>query len=197
MSTLKERLDNSASIFQKYDSPISVAVRMAQFALESQAGQSDLFKKTNNGFGIKFSAPYTGDKVLHNSMEVGGAQDSYFRKYPSLEASIKDHACFFTSTEHRANTAYKKAIDATNYKDEANALTGVYAGDPMYGSKLIEIIERYNLTQYDKKKGNDTMSFPRPKMTDRRKQALGYPGDRKSTRLNSSHIEESRMPSSA
>ena len=25
----------------------------------------------------------------------------------------------------------------------------------------------------------------------------GYPGDRKSTRLNSSHIEESRMPSSA
>ena len=70
MSTVKERLDNSASIFQKYDSPISVAVRMAQFALESQAGQSDLFKKSNNGFGIKYSAPYTGDKVLHNSMEV-------------------------------------------------------------------------------------------------------------------------------
>ena len=175
MSTVNERLNNSASIFQKYDSPISVAVRMAQFALESQAGQSDLFKKSNNGFGIKFSAPYTGDKVLHNSMEVGGAQDSYFRKYPSLEASIKDHASFFTSTPYRANTAYKKAIDATNYKDEANALTGVYAGDPNYGVKLIDIIERYDLTQYDKKKGNDAMSFPRPKIIDRRKQALGYP----------------------
>ena len=176
MSTIKERLDKSASIFQKYDSPISVAVRMAQFALESQAGQSDLFKKSNNGFGIKYSAPYTGDKVLHNSMEVGGAQDSYFRKYPSLEASVKDHASFFTSTPYRANTAYKKAIQATNYKDEANALTGIYAGDSNYGVKLIDIIERYDLTQYDKKKGTDTMSFPKPKMTDRRKQALGYPG---------------------
>lgn len=148
---MKTRLNQVAPLFQKYDSPISVAVRMAQFALESQAGQSVLFKKSNNGFGIKASAPYTGDKVLHNSMEVGGAQDSYFRKYPSLEASVKDHASFFTSTPYRAETAYKQAIEATNYKDEANALTGIYAGDPKYGEKLIKIIEDYNLTQYDKK----------------------------------------------
>ena len=149
---MKTRLNQVAPLFQKYDSPISVAVRMAQFALESQAGQSVLFKKSNNGFGIKASAPYTGDKVLHNSMEVGGAQDSYFRKYPSLEASVKDHASFFTSTPYRAETAYKKAIEATNYKDEANALTGIYAGDPKYGEKLIKIIEDYDLTQYDIKR---------------------------------------------
>lgn len=156
---MKERLEKVAHLFQKYDSPISVAVRMAQFALESQAGQSALFKKSNNGFGIKASAPYTGDKVLHNSMEVGGAQDSYFRKYPSLEASIKDHASFFTSTPYRANTAYLKAIQATDYKTEANALTGIYAGDPQYGKKLIDIIERYDLTQYDKKKETGKMAY--------------------------------------
>ena len=49
---MKQRLSQVAPLFQKYDSPISVAVRMAQFALESQAGQSVLFKKSNNGFGI-------------------------------------------------------------------------------------------------------------------------------------------------
>ena len=149
---MKTRLSQVAPLFQKYDSPISVAVRMAQFALESQAGESELFKKSNNGFGIKASAPWTGDKVLHNSMEVGGAQDSYFRKYPSLEASIKDHASFFTSTPYRAETAYKRAIEATNYKDEANALTGIYAGDPKYGEKLIKRIEDYDLTQYNIKR---------------------------------------------
>lgn len=157
---MKTRLNQVAPLFQKYDSPISVAVRMAQFALESQAGQSDLFKKSNNGFGIKASAPYTGDKVLHNSMEVGGAQDSYFRKYPSLEASVKDHASFFTSTPFRqSDAAYGLAIKADNYRDEAKYLgpkfpgdKSSYAGDPKYAEKLIAIIERYDLTQYDIKR---------------------------------------------
>ena len=152
MSTVKERLRSSASLFQKYDSPISITTRMAQFVVESQAGASELFKKSNNGFGIKVSVPWTGDKVLHNSNEVGGARDSYFRKYPTLEASIADNAGFFTSTDYRANTAYKKAIDAGTYKEEANALTGIYAGDPLYGQKLIKAVEDYNLTQYDTKK---------------------------------------------
>lgn len=184
---MKERLEKVAHLFQKYDSPISVAVRMAQFALESKAGQSELFKKSNNGFGIKASPPWTGDKVLHNSMEVGGAEDSYFRKYPSLEASIKDHASFFTSTSHRAQVAYKDAIEATNYKDEAHALTRIYAGDKQYGQKLIEIIEDYNLTQYNKEE--IFMAFPKPAMIDRRTRALGYPGHGVYAKRNKSAIK--------
>ena len=173
---VREKLKTYAPLVQRYDSPISVATRLAQLILESQMFTSELALKSNNGFGIKASAPWTGEEYSHLSGEVGGARVSEFRKYPTQEASIKDHADFFTSTEYRANTAYKKAIDATNYKDEANALVGVYAGDPLYNIKLMEIIEKYNLTQYDTQKGNDAMSFPRPKMTDRRKQALGYPG---------------------
>ncbi|TLQ49270.1 hypothetical protein FEZ33_01150 [Ruoffia tabacinasalis] len=145
---------------------------------------SELALKSNNGFGIKASAPWTGDSVPHVSGEVGGARESEFRKYPSHEASIKDHAEFFTSTPFRqTDKVYGLAIKATNYKDEAKYLAPKfkgdmysYAGDPNYATKLIDKVERYNLTQYDTKKGNDTMSFPRPKMTDRRKQALGYPG---------------------
>ena len=156
---IREKLKTYAPIVQKYDSPISVATRLAQLILESQMFTSELAKNSNNGFGIKASAPWTGDKYSHLSGEVGGARVSEFRKYPTQEASIQDHASFFTSTEYRANTAYKKAIDATNYKDEANALTGLYAGDPQYGKKLIDIIERYNLTQYDTKKGVGKMAY--------------------------------------
>ena len=156
---VREKLKTYAPLVQKYDSPISVATRLAQLIVESQMFTSELAQNANNGFGIKASAPWSGDKYSHLSGEVGGARVSEFRKYPTHEASIQDHAGFFTSTEYRANTSYKKAIEATNYKDEANALTGVYAGDPRYNIKLIEIIERYNLTQYDTQKGTDKMAY--------------------------------------
>lgn len=78
---LEDRLLEVSSIFQKYQSTISVAVRMAQFVLESGAGESGLYKKSYNGFGIKASAPWVGDKVLHESMEADGKlHASYFRK---------------------------------------------------------------------------------------------------------------------
>lgn len=152
MSTVAERLKSAALLFQKHLSPISIPVRMAQFVVESMAGTSELFKNSNNGFGIKASAPWKGDRYNHYSNEVGGARHSDFRKYPNLEASIKDNADFFTSTDYRKNVAYKRAIEANNYRDEANALAGVYAGDPDYGSKLIKAINDYNLAQYDIKK---------------------------------------------
>lgn len=167
-SQVKEKIRKYAPIVQKYDSPISVAVRLAQLGLESVWFTSELAQKSNNGFGIKASAPWTGDSVEHLSGEVGGARVSLFRKYPTEEASIKDHAEFFTSTEFRqSDRAYGLAIKATNYRDEAFYLgpkfegdTSSYAGDPKYASKLIGIIEKYNLTQYDlKKESNAKMAY--------------------------------------
>lgn len=159
-SQVKEKIKQYAPLFQKHKSPISVAVRMAQLGVESVWFTSKLAKNANNGFGIKASAPWNGESYAHYSDEVGGARVSQFRKYPNQEASIKDNADFYTSTDYRRDVAYKKAIDATNYKDEANALTGIYAGDPKYGEKLIKVIEKYNLTQYnqttsEKPKGED------------------------------------------
>lgn len=189
MSTVAERLESAAPLFQKHLSPISIPVRMAQFVVESVAGTSELFKNSNNGFGIKASAPWKGDKYNHYSNEVGGARHSDFRKYPNLEASVKDNADFFTSTDYRKNVAYKRAIEATNYRDEANALAGVYAGDPDYGSKLLKAINDYNLEKYDIKKESVQMTFPKPAMTDRRKQALGYPGHGAYAKRNKSAIK--------
>lgn len=163
---VREKLKTYVPLVQKYNSPISVATRLAQLIVESQMFTSELALKSNNGFGIKASAPWTGDSVPHVSGEVGGARESEFRKYPSHEASIKDHAEFFTSTPFRqTDKVYGLAIKATNYKDEAKYLgpkfkgdTSSYAGDPNYAAKLIDKVERYNLTQYETKKGNDTMS---------------------------------------
>ena len=168
---MPQLLEKVAPLFQKYPSPISVATRMAQFVVESGAGQSPLYQKSFNGFGIKASHPWQGPKVQHTSLEADGkAQASYFRKYDSLEASIKDHASFFTSTPYRRDVAYKKAIEASTYQEEAQALTGIYAGDPNYGDKLIQIIELYQLTQYDRAQAPAPWQ---PQIIDRRDQALG------------------------
>lgn len=156
-----EYIKSIAPLFQKYPSPISVAVRLAQHGQETGWGESELFKKANNGFGIKASEPWDGDVVLHNSPEViKGKANMYrsgFRSYDSFEDSIKDHAAFFTSTKFRASDkAYGLAIKADNYKDEAKNLgpkfkgdKASYATDPNYASQLINMVERYNLTQYD------------------------------------------------
>ena len=157
---------------QKYPSGISESIRIAQAILESDKGQSVLAKEAKNLFGIKGSAPWNGPTYSKVSGEVFNGQygdyRSDFRAYDSWEESIKDHAGFFTSTEYRENIAYKKALKATNYKDEANALTGVYATDHKYGSKLINIVETYNLTQYntgnkvEDKKGNSMTKLRTP-----------------------------------
>lgn len=138
-----------APYFHLYDSPISIPIRMAQLYVESKIFTSELALKSNNGFGIKASPPWTGKTTDHLSPEVGGAVVSGFRVYPSHEASIADNASFFTSTPKRENVHYKRAIDATTVEGEAAALTGVYAGDPIYGTKLLDAIKTYNLKQYE------------------------------------------------
>lgn len=175
---MQTKLSQAAPLSHRYTSPLSVAVRMAQFILESKAGESDLFRKSYNGFGIKASPPWQGPTILHESWEADGRKHkAYFRKYPNLEASIQDHASFFTSTPYRAQIAYRPAIEAKTYQAEAQALAGVYAGDPHYGNKLIDLIEAYQLTQYDQ----ETTPQWQPVLIDRRDQALG--GQAKDRRL--------------
>ena len=84
-----ERLDRLAFVFQKYPSPISVATRMAQFVVESGAGESPLFKASNNGFGIKASAPWKGDKILWNSKEKSGYQHSFLESTTVLRKALR------------------------------------------------------------------------------------------------------------
>ncbi len=170
---MNQTIKQVADYIKKYPSPISELTRLAQFVLETGAGTSQLFKYANNGFGIKASKPWQGEVTQHISPEGANSQimvKSGFRKYPSMEASVKDHASFFTSTDHRKNVAYAKAIHATTLKDEMKALEGVYAGDMSYGYKLLKAVDDYNLRSYfedggtskfrlseAQKKGNDSM----------------------------------------
>lgn len=142
---VKEYVGNYKSIAQsnmkKHGIPASII--LAQGILESGAGRGDLAVTANNHFGIKCHNDWTGDKVYHDD----DAAQECFRKYPSAAGSFEDHAVFLTGRSRYANL-FK--LDKDDYEGWAKGLRAAgYATDPKYPEKLVGLIERFELAQYD------------------------------------------------
>lgn len=121
---------------------IPAAITLAQGILESQSGESDLAKTSNNHFGIKCKTEWTGAKTYHDDDEKAEC----FRVYPSVEDSYKDHSEFL---RNRPNYAFLFQIDPTDYDGWAKGLKKAgYATSPTYPQKLLKVINDYNLQQY-------------------------------------------------
>lgn len=130
----------------KYNIPASIT--LSQGLLESGAGRSWLTKSSNNHFGIKCHG-WTGRRVFHDDDERGEC----FRAYDNPRQSFEDHSRFL-ATQSRYARLFNYA--RTDYKSWARGLKQCgYATNPQYASKLIQIIELYNLNQYDKAKKFD------------------------------------------
>lgn len=146
------------------DHIILPSVTAAQFILESASGNSVLVKEANNYFGIKASAPWTGDTYKKASAEVIDGQTSNhvsaFRKYVSWQESVQDHNDFFISTEYR-KSYYADVIGETDYIKACEALRRTYATDPVYGEKLITIIEEKGLAEWDKQEESEETKMTR------------------------------------
>ena len=101
-----------------------------------------------NFFGIKGS--YNGKSVTMRTWEDGGAGNTYeidesFCSYGSLSDSLADYAALMTSSTYSGT--WKS--NTSSYADATQALTGTYATDSLYASKLNSIIAYYGLTIYD------------------------------------------------
>lgn len=135
------------------------SVMIAQAILESGSGGSQLSQAPyNNLFGIK--GDYEGQLVTLPTLEDDGSGNLYsidaeFRMYPSYKESFEDYSKLFTDGVDWNPTIYKGAwkSEAGSYQNATQALTGVYATDPLYNQKLNELIQTYNLIQYDHAKG--------------------------------------------
>lgn len=122
---------------------IPASITLAQGILESGAGAGELTLKANNHFGIKCHTGWQGDRVYHDDDERGEC----FRKYNDPKYSYRDHSLFLTQ-----RSRYKDlfSLRKDDYKGWAKGLRKAgYATDPRYPEKLIGIIERYNLQDYD------------------------------------------------
>lgn len=123
-------------------SGVPASITLAQGIHETQAGKSDLVLKSNNHFGIKCRAEWTGDKVYHDD----DAKGECFRSYSSAADSYADHSDFLRKG---TRYAFLFQIDPTDYSSWAWGLKKAgYATNSKYPQILIKYIEDYNLQQY-------------------------------------------------
>lgn len=133
---------------------VLASISIAQAALESNWGQSQLAAKYNNFFGVK-AVGNTPSVTLETQEYVDGQWvtiHAAFRHYATWQESMVDHAQLLAHGTTDNPQRYQAVITAQNYQNAAHALvSGGYATDPSYATKIIEMIETYELNQYDKK----------------------------------------------
>lgn len=144
---------NEIAIKEMIRTGVPASITLAQGILESQSGESELVKRSNNHFGIKCKPEWTGPRTYHDDDERGEC----FRVYSTPEDSYKDHSDFLKTRAHY-NFLFK--IDPLNYEAWAKGLQKAgYATLTTYPQKLIKLIKDYNLNDYSKmalKKLTDT-----------------------------------------
>jgi len=144
---------------------VLASVTIAQAILESDWGESHLAHVANNYFGIKASRNSDGS-VYYGHIAIGYVEEptkevingqsvtvkALFRKYRGTADSFRDHGHFL-----RDNPRYASAFQHTHDPNEfvRQLQHDGYATDPQYASKLIHLMQTYNLYQYDRE-GNSS-----------------------------------------
>ena len=131
------------------------SVMIAQALLESGNGGSMLSQAPYyNLFGVKGYSD--SNPVYLATQEYLDGQwvtmNEPFQTYNSYWESIQEHANVLKSTSFASGTAHYSGAwksNTSSYQDATAYLTGRYATDPSYGSKLNYLISAYGLTQYD------------------------------------------------
>lgn len=144
-------------IENKYGVPSSIT--LAQITLESsgsyKGGLSRLAYQAKNLFGIKGTG--TAGTYHANTAEQTKDGETYyisagFRKYNTYTESIEDYGKLLSGSRYQKEIGGK-----TNPSEVAAGLQRAgYATDTKYAEKLMRIINRDNLTQYDNAQESST-----------------------------------------
>lgn len=133
-----------------YGVPASLA--LAQWALESGWGKKDM--GAHNYFGMKYVPTRHKGFVERDTKEHFGQWTTIkakFAKFASAEECFDDYGKLVgTHKIYKKVQALKPDPNAM-----AHALTGLYATDPQYGSKLVSIMKSNDLYKHDDPKCED------------------------------------------
>jgi len=123
---------------------IPASITLAQGILESGNGESRLAVDGKNHFGIKCHSNWNGKTIIEDDDEKGEC----FRKYNRVSDSYRDHSLFLNE---RGRYAFLFEYNKTDYKKWAKGLKKAgYATNPKYPTLLIDLIEKYDLSRFDK-----------------------------------------------
>jgi hypothetical protein len=129
---------------------IPASITLSQGILESGNGESYLATEGKNHFGIKCH-DWEGEEIYADDDK----ENECFRKYKKVQQSYRDHSEFLT-THSRYSSLFE--LEITDYKGWAKGLKKAgYATSPTYAEKLISIIERYNLQEFDQEEKDESL----------------------------------------
>ena len=132
--------DLAISEMKLYNIPASIT--LAQGILESGNGSSRLAVEGKNHFGIKCHG-WKGQEIYADDDE----ENECFRKYDNVKESFRDHSEFLVKNKRYS---FLFDLDDADYISWSKGLqTAGYATSKTYSDKLINIIERYNLYEFD------------------------------------------------
>jgi flagellar protein FlgJ len=128
---------------------ILASITIAQAAVESSWGESELTLKANNLFGIKADPSWTGPSFKIMTGEYVDGHEimvpASFRQYARWQDSINDHAAFLVE-----NPRYQACLQCKTASAFAQALQAAgYSTNPGYAALLMEIINFHDLTSFD------------------------------------------------
>jgi hypothetical protein len=130
------------AISEMQRSGIPASIILAQGIHESEAGTSDLVKRSNNHFGIKCKDEWKGPAVFHDD----DSRQECFRSYATPEESYRDHSDFLRNSGRYASLFQ---LDPDDYEGWAYGLKKAgYATNIHYPQILIKLVHDYNLQQY-------------------------------------------------
>src|SRR2546422_173925 len=94
---------------------IPASITLAQGILETESGNSELLKKSNNHFGIKCKSTWSAAGVSHDDDAPGEC----FRTYKDAEGSYRDHSNYLRGQDRYA---FLFSLDPADYKGWAYGL---------------------------------------------------------------------------
>lgn len=137
-------IDAARASQRRWGVPASVSI--AQFGIESAWG-TKMPAGSNNPFGIKAVAGQAFSPAMTREV-IGGVSRMMvqnFAKYPSFTEAFDAHGRLLATSPYYAK-ARRHIADPDAY---ANALTGIYATDPHYGTVLIGVMKARHLYRYN------------------------------------------------
>ncbi|MEE9437672.1 MAG: glucosaminidase domain-containing protein [Saprospiraceae bacterium] len=164
------------AVQEMYRTKIPASIKLAQGLLESDWGRSDLANVANNHFGIKCGKYWEGGtfyKEDDDKNDKGELIESCFRSFATPLDSYMAHSSFLMDPKKEYRYGFLFEYSSTDYESWAFGLKkSGYATDPTYPQKIISIVKKYNLSQYDVSFTNDVTTLNKPTATQKHKEQI-------------------------
>lgn len=157
----KKFIQDIAGYVQKYAKAYGIKVRspiIAQAILESGWGESRLAAQYHNYFGLKCGTKWIGKSVNTTTQEeyepgtLTTIKDN-FRVYDSMEEGVKGYFEFIQLARYHN---LRGITDPRTYLQTIK--NDGYATSSTYVENTMKLVTQYNLTKYDEKQEEETMS---------------------------------------